>query len=373
MTAVTLSARALHIPLRATFKQASFERRSGASVWVDATRGGQRGLGEGCPRDYVTGETVAGALDWIGRHGSEVASCCTSLGALREWREERRAAVERNPAAWCAVETALLDLFAREEGRSVEALLGLSGPVSRYRYSAILSDAPLASLSERVERYLALGMTDFKLKLNGSLATDLAAIARLAELAGERRYRLRVDANNLWGDDDSAAIDYLRALDAELFAVEEPLAPKAFDALSRLSRATGLPVILDESATRAADVERAAALPGSWLVNIKVSKAGGLLGSLEMLRAARRHGWRVVVGAHVGETSLLTRCAMAVAHAAGADLTAHEGGFGTLAIERDPVIPVLTFGAGGILDLASPRLGGPDAWNAGLGLREEES
>ena len=35
--------------------------------------------------------------------------------------------------------------------------------------------------------------------------------------------RVRVDANNLWSDEPGRALDYLRALDYELFGVEEPV------------------------------------------------------------------------------------------------------------------------------------------------------
>ena len=76
---------------------------------------------------------------------------------------------------------------------------------------------------------------------------------------------------------------------------------------------------------------------------------GGLLRSLEVARAARKANVGLIVGAQVGETSVLTRAALAVAHASRDILVAQEGAFGTLLLERDVCDPSLTFGAGGVL------------------------
>ena len=86
--------------------------------------------------------------------------------------------------------------------------------------------------------------------------------------------------------------------------------------------------------------------------------------ALDVVRAACAAGHRVIVGAQVGETSLLTRAALPVAEAAGPALVAMEGGFGTLLLTRDVCDPPLMFGAGGRLVVADhPRLARP-----GLGI-----
>lgn len=80
---------------------------------------------------------------------------------------------------------------------------------------------------------------------------------------------------------------------------------------------------------------------------------GGLLRSLAVAGAARRRGLRLIVGAQVGETSLLTRAGLTVAHAARDLLAAQEGAFGTFLLERDVCDPPLMFGARGELDAGS--------------------
>jgi hypothetical protein len=76
---------------------------------------------------------------------------------------------------------------------------------------------------------------------------------------------------------------------------------------------------------------------------------------------------QVVVGAHVGETSVLTRAGLALATAAGEALLAMEGAFGTHLLERDVCETPLMFGAGGVLR--------PDDWglrnSPGTGLQPQ--
>ncbi|HEY6507524.1 MAG TPA: hypothetical protein VIY56_05900, partial [Vicinamibacterales bacterium] len=62
---MTLVFHALAIPFVVAFRHASAERRETATVWVEARRGPHVGYGEGCPRPYVTGETVESALSFL--------------------------------------------------------------------------------------------------------------------------------------------------------------------------------------------------------------------------------------------------------------------------------------------------------------------
>jgi L-alanine-DL-glutamate epimerase-like enolase superfamily enzyme len=134
--------------------------------------------------------------------------------------------------------------------------------------------------------------------------------------------------------------------------------------MRRLAARLGRPIIVDETACRVDDLDALGGDPAQWIVNVRVSKTGGLLRSLEMVDAARARGLRVVVGAHVGETSVLTRAALMVVQAARGVLFAQEGAFGTHLLQHDVTQPPLMFGAGGVLDADALRL----ARGAGLGL-----
>lgn len=352
-----LVASTLAIPFTTRFRHASAERAETSSVWLEATSdAGVTGYGESCPRPYVTGETLASAEAFIDRHAARVGREVTGLDSLRTYAQAHGADLDANPAAWCAIELAVLDLVARTQREPIEALLGqppLSGP---FRYSAVLGDAEPDTFARQAERYLAMGFRDLKVKLSGDLARDRA---KLDVLWAAPDVRVRVDANNLWRAAGVAA-EYLTALGGPIAAVEEPLAPGDVEGLAQVAAQCGVPIVLDESVTRTSQL---AALPGAavtWIVNVRVSKMGGLLRSLEVVAAARAAGIRVVVGAQVGETSLLTRAALTVAQAAGAALFAQEGAFGTFLLTRDVCDPPLMFAAGGLLRVSDhPRLTQP--------------
>lgn len=345
------------IPFTTRFRHASADRAETSSVWVEATSAtGLTGHGEACPRAYVTGETLASAHAFFERHVESVRRDVTGLETLRQFAAAHAADLDANPAAYCAIELAVLDLVATTEREPIEATLSQAPLSGEFCYSAVLGDADAESFARQAERYLAMGFRDFKVKLSGDLARDRAKLEVLWAAPGAR---VRVDANNLWRSADDG-IAFLSRLGGPLVAVEEPLAPGAVDALALVAHAVGVPVILDESVTRVSQLATLPGDPAQWIVNVRVSKMGGLLRSLALVEAARAAGLRVVVGAQVGETSLLTRAALTVAQAAGAALLAQEGAFGTFLLTRDVCDPPLMFGPGGWLRVADhPRLRDP--------------
>jgi L-alanine-DL-glutamate epimerase-like enolase superfamily enzyme len=80
---------------------------------------------------------------------------------------------------------------------------------------------------------------------------------------------------------------------------------------------------------------------------------GGLLRSLEVLGALRKARLGLIVGAHVGETSVLTRAALTVANHGRDILIAQEGAFGTHLLVHDVVESPLMFGRGGVMEWKS--------------------
>jgi len=339
----------LDIPFKVAFRHASAERSETSSVWVESASDGVVGRGESCPRPYVTGETIDTARAFFTRHEAALRAHVVDLGSLRAWMDERREELDANPAAWCAIELAIVEMLALESGVTVEELLALPPLAGRFQYTAVLGDMRQDAFQATAGEYHRQGFTDFKVKLSGSADRDRGKIAVLREWAG---IRVRVDANNLWRTADEA-VAFLQALDYPFHAVEEPIAPGQYADLAGIAAKLGCKVILDESFLRASQMDQLAGDPGAWIINLRVSKMGGLLRSLAVVRAARAARVGLIVGAQVGETSVLTRAALAVAHASRDILVAQEGAFGTLLLERDVCDPPLMFGAGGVLDVAT--------------------
>jgi L-alanine-DL-glutamate epimerase-like enolase superfamily enzyme len=349
----------LEIPFRTSFKHASADRSKTASVWVAAAAGDGTllGYGEGCPRAYVTGEDGASALSFFNRNRESIIRDITSLASLQQWEEVNEDGIDANPAAWCAIELAVLDLLGRSQGQTFEEMLSLPGITGQFRYSAVLGDSPAPVFEKQVRQYLRTGFDDFKIKLSGDFDSDLQKIACLK--SSGPGLRIRADANNLWDSADEV-VAYFMKLGQPFWAVEEPLRPKDFSGLGRIADELGIKVILDESCTRADDLQGVAGNPGSYVLNLRVSKLGGLIRSLRLLKRARAQGHQVIVGAHVGETSVLTRAGLTLGWAASDIRLALEGAFGTHLLETDICEPPVMFGEGGILSAGmQPFSGSP--------------
>src|SRR5690606_28205188 len=63
----------LQIPFKEAFRHASAERSSTQTLIVKAvSHAGIAGYGEGCPREYVTGETIESAITFVATHQPEL-------------------------------------------------------------------------------------------------------------------------------------------------------------------------------------------------------------------------------------------------------------------------------------------------------------
>jgi L-Ala-D/L-Glu epimerase / N-acetyl-D-glutamate racemase len=365
MNVSQLRLKEIRIPFKASFRHASAERASTSSVWAEAqSSDGLIGYGEACPRPYVTRETIETVQAFTSRHRISICREIVDLESLRAWMRTHQHELDRNPAAWCAIEMAILDLFGKQRKQSVEALLSLPALTGRFRYSAVLGDAEPEAFARAVDQYCRHGFTDFKVKLSGILDRDRA---KLAILKGRSPERVRLDANNLWERVDDA-VSFLRAIGGPYFALEEPLRPNQYAALAGIADEVGCRIVLDESFLRVDQVAELSDPRSRWLINLRVSKMGGLLRSLDVVETLRAEGLGLVVGAQVGETSLLTRAALTVAHAGADLLVAQEGAFGTLLLTEDICDPPLMFGAGGVLDVSSH----PSLERSGLGILQSE-
>jgi L-alanine-DL-glutamate epimerase-like enolase superfamily enzyme len=339
----------LLIPFNLAFKHASAERATTQTLWVEArSKDGMLGFGEGCPREYVTGESLQSTQTFVAAHLQDWMATIVDLGTLNDWVARHRREIDMNPSAWAAVELALLDLIGKAEKKSVEALLGLPELSGSFRYTAVLGDASPRQFEAQLAHYLKAGFRDFKIKLSGDRTRDSAKVQALFAANISSR-AVRADANNLWNSADAALRD-LDALGFPFLALEEPLRPGDYQGMHRLASALDTQIILDESLLRADQLDQLSDSADRWIINLRVSKMGGLLRSLELVRELRRRGLRVILGAHVGETSLLTRAALTVAHSARDLLVAQEGAFGTHLLSADVVEAPIMFGQGGILD-----------------------
>lgn len=351
------------IPFKVVFRHASASRAKAENLIVAVTSDrGLIGYGEGCPRQYVTGETIETGATFIRKYAEEIIDAVRDISSLRDWISTHRHVIDQNPAVFCAVEIAILDLIGKIEKRPIEDIVGAPRLSGRFRYSAVLGDAPYPAFWWQFRRYWSHGFRDFKLKVSGNPGRDRRKIG-LFKMKADASLRVRLDANNHWNSAEDC-IRHIKGLAYDVFAIEEPLKAGDIQGFRRVGEACAAKIILDESFLR---IEQLDALEDAerWIVNLRVSKMGGIIRSLEIAEKAAAFGIAVIVGAQVGETSILTRAALTVINAGRSNLLASEGAFGTNLLTRDLTSPVVMFGAGGVLDLDELSI----AQSAGLGLQ----
>ena len=352
------------MPFKTVIRHASASRRRVSNLIVVAHgQNGQTGYGEGCPREYVTGETVLTSSRFIDQNADSLIAQVTDAQSLRAWIEAHQGAIDANPAAFCAIETAVLDLMGKTQQQTAEELLGIDQPDKEFQYSAVLADWPLPVFRWQHSRYRVRGFQDFKVKLSGDVRRDRRRLGPFSSRAG-RRLRLRVDANNLWASPDECQT-HLSSMPVMPFAIEEPLRSGDLDGCRQIADGLGIKVILDESLARASQLH-ALNDPKRWIINLRVSKMGGVIRSLDVAREAVSRNVGVIVGCHVGETGLLARSALAVMQALDDQLVAAEGAFGTQLLRRDLTSPSLRFDWAGRLDLNRVAGMGPSGFGLDL-------
>ena len=342
-----IEARTLEIPFRLNFKHHSADRSRTQTILVRTrTLNEHVGFGEGCPREYVTSETLSGCLAFVEQHTTDLTDNIHSVSDLATWIDQHEHQIDTNPAAWCAIELSLLDAMSKDLGQSIEATLGTRPLSGTFQYTAVLGDNSQTAFAELVTRYVGLGFDDFKVKITGEEKNDSEKLSLVLNAAPEARIRL--DANNIW-ETAGEVLAYLSELSCTPFALEEPLQPRAFSELNRLLAKTPVPIILDESFLNKGHFEPIDTTNDNVFVNVRVSKMGGLIRSRAIARLLSDAHIPIIIGAQVGETSLLTRAALCLANEFDDGVIAQEGAFGTLLLETDITDESLMFGSNGRL------------------------
>lgn len=332
----------LSIPLNFQFKQSN---NSGTSQSLSAivelqTEDGLSGYGESCPRVYVTGEKMTDVADDIERIRQEILHRPIATPEELKERIKSWGSSKIGPSTRCALELAWLDAWSRSRKKVMPEFL----PVS-YReelgYSLVLPLLPPALLGKTLERLAQFRPPAVKLKAGDNQKENLARIKVLQSHFGED-LPIRLDVNAGWSQEE--AKNYIpQMLAVGVHSFEQPLAPADHAGLKQLTAEFGgdAQIMADETLL---DLESAEKLIREKICNrfnLKISKLGGLFSSLEIYELAHQNGIPCQLGAHFGETSLLTSAGALLAGIVGGKLTNLEGALGEFLLSRDIAQPCI--------------------------------
>jgi L-Ala-D/L-Glu epimerase len=360
---VSATVYALRIPFLESVRHSLAGRAWSDSVIVRVVDDeGAEGFGEAAPRPYVTGETPTDVVAhltevlWPAVQGIVAPSVrgLADLEAIERALPDDAADAGRHHAARAALELAIVDWALRRQGVSAATVL----PPRRGRvvYGGVISAESPAQASRQARWARLAGLRQIKIKVG--VGDDVARVIAVRDVL-DPDVTIRADANGAWTP--TAAPPAIEGLArCGVASVEQPMPRGSLEALARLRSVSALPLVADESAVTAADVDGLLAAGAVDAVNVRVSKCGGFARSVAIAQRAAAGGLEVHVGSHVGETAILAAAGRHLA--AGLERVAHvEGSYGTLLLVEDVSDDGLRFGHGG----EAPLLTGA-GWGVGV-------
>jgi L-alanine-DL-glutamate epimerase-like enolase superfamily enzyme len=304
--------------------------------------------GESIDTCFIVGQYFAQVLK--GKDALDIAGCMALMDRT----------IYGNSSIKSAFDIALHDIAAQHAGVPIYQFLGGSkNKVLETDMTVGLGDAQ--KMKADAVRFKEEGFPAIKVKLGESKEKDVERIRSIREGIGPD-HPLRIDANQGWPTAD-AAIEILQALAPfNIEHCEEPIPRWRFMELGRVSAASPIPIMADESCSDDHDAEALIALKACSMFNIKLGKSSGFYKGKKIAEAGARAGLHMQVGGFMESRLGMT----AAAHLALTNDHIVHCDFDTpLMFTEDPVIGGMQYKANGILEIPDvPGLGAAidDAW-----------
>lgn len=298
----------VEIPITDPFVVATGTRVTAQNVFVRITlASGIQGYGEAAPLPEVGGESRDSCLAALETFGQAL------LGqSVDRYRQIARFLVELSestqPAARCALETAVLDALCRSAGVPLWVLWG--GADLRERECDItLPIVDRMKTLELARGWYARGFRLFKMKVGKDVEDDIARLAAVHQALPDVGFI--GDGNQGFTREQCLAfVDGVRRVGARLILLEQPVAREDLDGLLAIRHLTGIPVAADEAVRSLADARSVVAKQAADYVNIKIMKTG-VIEAIEIASFVRAAGLRLMAGGMV-ETRVAMGCSLSV-------------------------------------------------------------
>ena len=266
--------------------------------------------GESTPMAYITGEDCSTVVQVIRNCFapilfSEDVHSINDVGEILNQLESecRSRNIFHYNSALGAVDIALLDALGKLKQ---VPMIGLLGPVVRKNasYSISIPFLPLQKIRELFAQLPGVARIKYVKVLVGEDESRNIERVRLARSLFGDQADIRVENNGKWTFRQAVSnLEKLRQFN--ITAVEQPLEKDDITGLHILRKAIDIPIIADESMCDLSDAMRLIENESCDILNIKISKCGGLLRSKQIANFAKAQNIQCQMGAHVGETEIL--------------------------------------------------------------------
>ena len=278
MKITSISVYRVELPLkegRYNWSNANFVAVFDSTVVAIGTDAGITGYGECCPLGPAYLPAYAeGVRAGISQIAPSLIGCDpTHLGVL-----DRRmdAALRGHPYVKSAIDVACWDILGKATGQPVYVLLGGAHQKDVALYRAISQEAP-QKMAQKISEYRAEGYRKFQLKVGGDTGDDIERV-RAARAMLKPDDILVADANTGWTLHEAARV--VKAVEDVDVYIEQPC--RTYQECLAIRHQTTLPFILDEVIDGFETLLRAVNDRAMDVINLKVSKVGGLTKAREL-------------------------------------------------------------------------------------------
>ena len=240
-----------------------------STVVAIETDAGITGHGEVCPLGpFYLPAYAGGARAGIKELGPRLlGEDPTRLGPIN-WLMDK--ALQGHPYVKSALDMACWDILGLASGQSVCELLGGRYGEDFVLYRAISQEAP-AKMARKIADYREEGYRRFQLKVGGDPNEDIQRIHQAREVL-KPTDKLVADANTGWLMHEAARV--VRAVREVDVYIEQPC--RTYEENLAVRRRTDLPFVMDENIDSLRPLLRGHADGAMDVVNLKISKLGGL-------------------------------------------------------------------------------------------------
>ncbi|MEJ2052646.1 MAG: dipeptide epimerase [Calditrichaceae bacterium] len=287
------------------------------NVFVKLEKDGIAGLGEAAP-NIRYGESAELTMEKIeqAKHIFETYEW-KDYGSIKETLDKK---IVDQSCAKAALDIALLDWNSKIQNKPLYQFLGLKYTRPLTTSYSIGIDSP-----EIIEQKIREARDFPVLKIKLGTPDDETIMRTIRNLTDKP---LRIDANEGWKNKEEALEKIKWLEDQNVQFIEQPLPAGMIQETAWLRKKCSLPIIADEAVMTSRDIPQITkAYDG---INIKLMKSGGIQEALKMIRLARQHNLKIMLGCMIESSLAISAAAHLSPLADWLDLD------GNLLIDNDP-------------------------------------
>jgi o-succinylbenzoate synthase len=310
---------------------------------------GITGYGCAAPDINITNETSDQVLKVINEKAKDIITGADPLRPVLIL-ENLKNVLNAYPSAKAAIDIALYDIIGKYANLPLWKLLG--GYKDKISTSITIGILAVSDTIKQAKEYIARGYNSLKIKGGKNVDDDIERVIKLRKAVGSN-IEFRFDANQGYSVEETLKfIEATKKANIEL--IEQPTTKGEPDLLGRVTNATSILIMADESLMNLVDAFRLAKNELVDMVNVKLMKVGGITEAMHINSVARAAGLEVMVGC-MDEAALSIAAGMHFALARPnvtyADLDGH------LDLENDPTNGAVNIKDGVLFPNDLPGLG----------------